>query len=221
MTTEIEKPKRTPMTHEMLVGLSRIEQDWHRYGEFRVPPGFDLEAAYANESFRYGLKVRGIQAPKSVTSVGLTEEQTAAILTVLNWDDKRTRARKLQELGIKTATWNGWMKQPEFRDYVMNLTVNQMQDALPVAHESLVKAMEKGSTEAIKFYMELTGRHTGDASTMQNVKMVITRLIESIQRNVKDPEVLGNIQRDFEMILKGQDPSPIYAEKVKIEPSQF
>lgn len=217
------------MTNEMLVGLSKIEQDWHRYREFKVPPGFDLEAAYANESFRYGLKIRGIEPPvdlrfkDSGAPRGLTEEQTAAILTVLNWEDKRSRARKLQELGIKTATWNGWMKNSEFRDYVMSLTVNQMQDALPVAHESLIKAMEKGSTEAIKFYMELTGRHVDSSSgqTMQNVKMVITRLIESIQRNVKDPQVLGLIQRDFEMILKGQDPSSLYSEVKSFEPSQL
>lgn len=195
------------MTNWMLQGLCKIEQDWHRYREFRIPNGFDIEEAYANESFRYGLKVRGITPPVGLRAggpVGLTEEQTAAILTVLNWEDKRSRARKLQELGIKTATWNGWMKQPEFRDYVLQLTNSQIHDALPVAHESLLKAMQDGKTEAIKFYMELTGRDTNN--TLENVKLIITRLIESIQRNVKDPAVLERIQQDFEMILKGENP---------------
>jgi len=205
----------------MLRGLSYIEQYWHSHGEFRMPPNFDWNKAYENESFRYGLKIRGITPPVGLRTgapVGLTDEQMAAILTVLDWEDKRTRARKLHDLGIKTSTWNGWMKDPEFRDYVMSLTVNQMQDALPVAHESLIKAMEKGSTEAIKFFMELTGRHTGDSATMQNVRMVITKLIESIQRHVKDPEVLANIQTDFELILRGGEPAPVRA---KIEPSQI
>lgn len=186
----------------MLNGLTKIEEDWHRYGRFIVPEGFNYKEAYANEAFRRGLKNRGIEAPRTAGPVGLSEEQLAAILTVLNWEDKRSRARKLDDLGVKAATWNGWMKQPEFRDYVMELTVNQFQDALPVAHESMIKAMDKGSVEAVKLYMELTGRST--QPDLVNVRLLITKLIESIQMHVKDPATLFAIQSDFEKIIKGE-----------------
>lgn len=204
-----------PMTPDMVQALNQIEQDWNAKGKFKVPSGFDMEAALDNESFMRGIRNRGIVIPEHFmadldTPVGyLSREQSAAVLTMLNFDDKRTRAKKLADLGISTAKWNGWMKDPKFKDYYLGLAEKQFSDALPVAQESLLKAMEKGSVEGVKYYMELTGRHTGDSAGMHNLKVIIAKLVESIQMHVKDPVALEAIGNDFDAILKGGSPTPM------------
>lgn len=213
----------TPMTPAMVRALNQIEQDWNASGKFKLPVGLDIFEALKNESFQRGLRNRGIVVPshlqqeneEDILPVGyLDREQTAAILTVLNFEDKRTRGKKLADLGISTAKWNGWMKDPKFKSYYMELAENQFRDALPVAQESLIKAMEKGSVEGIKYYMEVTGRHTGDTAGMQNVKIIIAKLVESIQLHVKDPVALEAIATDFDNILKGGSPTPLKAIEV-------
>lgn len=208
----------THMTPALVNALNQIEQDWNATGKFKVPAGLNIFEALDNESFQRGLKNRGIVVPphfaqeneEDILPVGyLSRDQTAAILTLLNYEDKRSRARKLQDLGITTAQFNGWMKDPKFKDYYMDLAEKQFKDALPVAQESIIKSMEKGSVEAIKFYMEITGRHTGDTAGMQNVKIIIAKLVESIQMHVKDPVALEAIATDFDNILKGGSPQPL------------
>lgn len=206
------------MTPALVNALNKIEQDWNATGKFKIPSGIDIFEALENESFQRGLRNRGIVVPAHLAQATdddilpegyLTREQTAAILTVLNFDDKRTRGRKLADLGITAAQWSGWMKDEKFNSYYMDIAERHFKDALPVAQESLLKAMDKGSVEAVKFYLELTGRHTGDTAGLQNVKVVIAKLVESIQMHVKDPVALEAIATDFDNILKGGSPQPL------------
>jgi hypothetical protein len=61
----------------------------------------------------------------------------------------------------------------------------------------------------------LTGRYTENSGQIENIKIIIARLIEVIQVRVKDPETLRAISQDFNMILSGQ--SPIINEVAQIE----
>jgi hypothetical protein len=101
------------------------------------------------------------------------------------------------------------MKDPKFKEYYMTVAENHFRDALPAAQEGLLRAIDKGSVEGIKYYIELTGRHTSDSAGMQNLKTVIAKLIESIQMHVKDPVALEAIATDFDAIIKGGSPTPM------------
>lgn len=208
-----------PMTTEMLEGLRVIELNWHDKSKFIPPVGFKLYEALQNDSFRRALTNRGIRLPKGgaeeeedslslpVDLTSITQQQTAAVLTVVNFNDKRTRNVKLRDLGISVTTWNGWMKDPAFKNFYFNQATQQFGDALPAAQEALVRAMEAGKVEGIKYYMELMGK--GPASTESsghNVRMVIQKLVEVLQLHVQDPDVLGAIGLDFDRVLKGEIP---------------
>lgn len=199
--------------------INAIEHYWHKNEVF--PPNdffkyekFDIVENLKHETFHLALVKRGIKVPVvvdrsngHVTPDGLTTEQVAAITTVVNFEDKRPRSVKLREMGITTTQWGGWLKDPEFKKFLHQMTTTHLQDVLHVANEGLLHAVERGDTNAIKFYYELTGRHTQESGSMQNLRVVLAKVIESIQRNVQDPEVLKAISSDFEIILAGGNPS--------------
>ncbi len=206
-----------PMTTEMLAGLRVIELNWHDKGKFIPPVGFKLYEALQNDSFRRALTNRGIRLPKggdsddssedSADLTSITQQQTAAVLTIVNFNDKRTRNTKLKDLGISVSTWNGWLKDETFRNFYFSQATKQFGDALPIAQESLIRAMENGKVEGIKYYMELMGKGpTSGESAGHNVRMVIQRLVEVLQLHIQDPDVLGAIGLDFDRVLKGEAP---------------
>ena len=194
--------------------INRIEEFWHKNEtwpprDFFDRAGFDIAENLKHETFHLALVKRGIQIPvvsdRSVEVIpdGLTAEQVAAITTIVNFEDRRPRPVKLRELGITPTQWGGWLKQKEFKDFLQQMTATHLQDVLHVANEGLLNAVDRGDVNAIKFYHELTGRYTQESGSMQNLKVVVAKLIESVQRNVKDPDVLRAISADFEIILAG------------------
>lgn len=221
-----------PMTTEMLEGLRVIELNWHDKHRFIPPVGFKLYTALQNDSFRRALTNRGIRLPKSSADVSsdsdenseskglqipdfpydaditsITQQQTAAVLTVVNFADKRSRNIKLRDLGISVSTWSGWLKDEAFRNFYFSQATKQFGDALPIAQEALVRAMESGKVEGIKYFMELIGKGpTSTEASGTNVRLVIQKLVEVLQLHIQDPDILGAIGLDFDRVLKGESP---------------
>lgn len=198
--------------------INKIEHYWHKNESF--PPSkffeyeeFDIAENLKHETFNLALTKRGITVPVisdrskgELMPDGLTSEQVAAITIMINFEDRRPRSTKLKEMGISATQWAGWLKNPDFKNFLHQMTTTHLQDVLHVANEGLLHAVERGDTNAIKFYYELTGRHTQESGSMHNLKVVLAKVIESIQRNVKDPEILRAISADFEVILAGGSP---------------
>jgi hypothetical protein len=178
-------------------------------------PDFDAVAHLRNPTFRTALINRGIKIPVEPGQRirDLTDEQVAAIATVLNFEDKRSRSAKLKSLGISPVQWMGWMKEPKFKKFLHQLSRENFQDSVHVAHEGMLRAVDRGDTNAIKFYMELTGRYTQSTPSEQNIRIILARVIESIQRHVQDPDILRAIATDFDAIMRGEVP----VEKRQIE----
>lgn len=205
--------KLRPLTRELLEVISYVEEYWYRHEVFppvgqlkRKYPDFDLDVALTHETFVLALTNRGIYIPKNARDTipqGLSAEQVSAILTVLDFDDKRSRPAKLKALGIEPTKWAGWLKDRNFLAFLQQLSTSKFQDSVHVAHEGLFKAMDRGDTNAIKFYMEATGRFTQASATNQNIRLILARVVESIQRHIKDPNVLQAISNDFDEIMRG------------------
>jgi len=194
------------MRRQYKEACDRIEMQWSMFSHF--PDHNELKITYEiedpddflnnSEVIRF-LTQRGINYK---LSNDLTNEQMAAINTMINFQDRRTRASKLRDLGITPAKWQGWLKQKRFKQFLHQLSSTEFSDNLHVAHEGLLKAVDSGKPEAVKLYMELTGRYQSPES--QNVRLILAHIIESIQRHVKDPEVIKAIAKDFEAIMAGQ-----------------
>lgn len=210
--TQVEQPRRTPLSMLELQVINWVEQYWNEHGKFppvgtirsRFPDGPDV---LERESVRVAMANRGISVPiGDEFPTELTQEQLACVSVILDWSDRRSHSAKLKSMGVTATKWAGWMKNSIFRDYVHSLSTRNLEDALHVAHEGLVNATSKGSVEAIKYYMELTGRYTADSGQMANFKVMVQRMVESIQRHVKDQDVIRLIAADFEVIMRGDTP---------------
>lgn len=198
-----------PLSPVELEALYYIEEYWLDKREFparlllrkRVPE-FDLDDALKKLSFQIALNARGIHYKENGD---LTDQQVAAIATVTNWSDRRSRNAKLHGLGITAAMWNGWLRNPSFKRLLHKVAADGFDSEDITAQEGLTKAMARGDTSAIKFYMELTGRYRpgADANT-QNLMQVVSLIVESIQRHVKDPEVFAAIASDCDSIMNGK-----------------
>jgi hypothetical protein len=207
-----------PLNKDQLKAIAFVEHYWFKFDGhfpsreafFNRMPDFDINAALNHKTFRIALINRGIDPPvgpldDALLNVpqGITKEQLAAIVTVVNFEDKRTRATKFKELGVTPQKWQGWLKIPTFKQFLQELSAANLQDAMYVANEALIKAMDRGDTNAIKFYMEITGKYQAATPQTQNIRLVLARVVEAIQRHVKDPETLRLIGEDFEAILNG------------------
>ncbi len=213
----------TPLTKEQIRAIAYIEQYWYQKQEFPPSnalssqfPDFDLSDALALPVFRRALDNRGIVSPVHVNAAlpaGLTTEQFAAITKVLDWDDKRSRSAKLRDIGVTTLQWAGWLKQPKFKKFLQEMSVGNLESVVNVAHEGLMKAVDRGDTNAVKLYLEVTGRYTQDAPTLQNIRVVVAQLTEAIQRHVKDPETLRKIAEDFQYLLSSPEPKSVVSHR--------
>lgn len=157
---------------------------------------------------KQALHNRGL-APRKVDSATneLSEQQAAAILTVANLSDRRSQSTKLKSIGVTLTQWNAWKKQPSFKNFLYKCLNEDLDSSLDRAFSGLLKGVDNGDTRAIQFYMELTGRQPTENE--RNFKLAVSRIIESITRHVKDPELLKKIANDFELIEQGRDPSAL------------
>lgn len=206
-----------PLTLDELKIVNWVEQTWNITGKF--PSVLELKEQFSDFNpkvlskpiFMKAMENRGIGVPsKSEVAKGeLTEEQLAAVMLITDYSDKRTQSAKLRALGVSTVKWNGWMRDVRFKHYVHNLSASVFDDAIHVAQMGLAKRLEAGDTNAVKFYMELTGRfNSGESTQLENLNLIIARLTEVLQIHIKDPEVLRLIYRDLDAALNGRQPQP-------------
>jgi Helix-turn-helix of insertion element transposase len=205
----VEQRVDAPMTLTELDALNAIEQTWlvtRKWPDTKDLeddyPGFKLSHSLQKKAFINGLINRGVSIPTRVRKTGgLSTRQVAAVASVTNFADPRSRYVKLRELGVTMTQWNGWRKNPIFRDYLLKISSDNFEESVDHVHTGLMKAIDQGRPDAIKFYMEVTGRYQASSVEAQNFKLVLARVMEAIQRNVRDPEVLRAIAVDFDAIL--------------------
>ncbi len=208
-----EVAKKIPLTVFELEVINWVEERWQINKQF--PSDQDFKASWGktvkvnqfltHPTVRLALKNRGIRAPKSEHEMrsDLSQEQMAAILVVLDYTDKRSMYSKFKSLGINSAKWNGWMKNPVFKKYLHSISADNFGDAIHVAQTSLVKSVESGDINAIKYYMQVTGVDGANSQTMENFRIIISKLMEALTVRVADENLLRLISQDFSTILSG------------------
>jgi hypothetical protein len=216
-------PKLTPEQYDLLLFT---EQYYWRYGG--VPTyahltreGIDFPEhvfleAWANPRFLDGLRGRGIPEHLITPERGalrgkvLTEQQFTVANVMLDVLDKRSRLKKLTELGISTAEYNGWLRDPVYRQYCLERAEELLESNQHVAHMSLIDRVAQGDLGAIKYFNSMTGRYRekNDAGVEVNVTNVsgsdmLIRVVEIIQTHVKDPATLEAIATDILALTGG------------------
>jgi hypothetical protein len=190
-----------------LKAIGLIEEFWHLNDRFPteaeiclVFPDFDLASALADPHFVNALHNRGITPPVEEKIWRPSPVQMAAMIAVTNYTDVRSRQEKLEALGVNLNTWAGWLRNKSFKLAFERLSRQNFEESSSIAREGLSKAMERGEVAAIKYFNDLTG----EAPQVQNLQLMLTKLVEVIQLHVTDQATLAAIERDFRLIMSGQ-----------------
>lgn len=169
------------------------EQAFNEYGI----KANDFTTALNKENVRSALAERGVvfeRLNEDFTAHALTPIQLLVANSLLDLTDTRSNKKKLQDLGIATLTYNAWLKDPVFRDYLSKRANQMIGDNVHEVDLALLDKIRAGDLKAIEYYNEMTGRFVR-AKAGQNVDVMglITRIIEIIDEEVDDPAVLERL----------------------------
>lgn len=148
----------------------------------------------------------------------LRPEQLAAANAVLDFSDHRSQKAKLNELGISTTQYNGWLKLGAFQRYVKQRAEALLGDVQHEAHSALLKNVQRGDLNSIKLYYELTGRWSSKTVGDLNVEFLIIKVIEAVQKHVKDPAEIQAVAGELNSLLNGVN-QPTSNQPPPVEPS--
>lgn len=182
--------------------INHCEMEWFLKGRLPTPEQLQekfnlspkaLNAILSDELVRKSFDGRGIP---TIEGRALTADQVTAINTVLNTTDKRSQTKKLADMGISAAQWNGWKKNPAFKEYYKSRVEDIFGEALPDVHMALMDRAVNGDLGALKFYYEITGHYTSEGKAV-DLKMIMERVFEIISIHIKDPSLLAAIAGDL------------------------
>lgn len=192
--------------------LPWVELFWHnkkRYptdGELVEQFGltlFQIERLHASKYYENCLKARGISRQQS----DLTEIQVAAISLITNFSDTRPPEVKMASIGVTPEELNGWYSNSIFQRELAARADSVLDNIFPEAQAQLARQIKKGSFPALKFYYEITGR--AQAPEVVNLKMAMQRLVEAVQKHVKDPEVIAAIGMEMQGLTQASSATEV------------
>lgn len=124
----------------------------------------------------------------------ITPTQTAAALVVMNFADERPIDVKLDSIGVQSTQYYSWLNDPNYRNFVNRLADQNLGNVRPEAIANFVSLVRQGDFKTLQYYFEVTGEFT--QPQVGNLQVVIQRIIEAVQRHVKDPEILAKISQE-------------------------
>lgn len=156
----------------------------------------ELDALKTNPLFEASMQSRGIE----LNDYFINARQLAAVSAMMNLVDRRSDEKKLRDLGISTEEWSTWMLNRHFAEYVRQRSEQMITNSTHEAHLGLMRGVRQGNTASIQLYYKLTGRYDPDQESNVNIRLVIGRVLEAIQKHVKDPDKLNALAVEMSQI---------------------
>lgn len=198
----LKKAQGEHLPPDILQLVTIIDYEWNLKGDWSVD-GLVKEYGYTEDEVRTylqnpaavgALEERGITALQIVTVTGHKPDKKVAKLTpiqlvvankLLDLYDTRSPRKKMQDLGVSSAQYSSWMRDPEFSSYLQQRAESMLGDTQHEAMLALMDKVQAGDLNAIKYYHELTGRFTpassrevgSNAGDLQNM---VIRIIEIV-----------------------------------------
>lgn len=138
----------------------------------------------------------------------LTPMQLLAANTMLDLIDTRSTKKKIQDLGLTTAQYNTWLKDPVFQAYLQERAETLVPENQHEAMLALLDKVRMGDMNAIKYYHELIGRFTpasasnnSGTTSPDSIRNLLVSILEIIQDEVDNPETALRISERFKSLI--------------------
>lgn len=158
------------------------------------------KAIYEHPQFRRALRIRGIN-PNPISPISPEQDIAMAIMAT---PDGRPFDKKLKAAGVAPSRWRAWLKQKAFREAwnaIGGTVLTEHENDLMVA---LVGQGLNGDVGAIKYAFEVSGKHNPAKKDAVDAQMMIARIIEILQEEVKDTETLQRIAARMALVASVQ-----------------
>lgn len=221
------------LTNEDRTFINYIEQMWVKHA--RLPTetetktsGFALTQwrrlvsteTFAEELYQRGIPKAAVLELQTATKDRkvLTERQLAVAAIILDQHDTRPRIKKLTESGLTTQEWQEWLLDPTFADYMASRSSKILRSSAFEADAALLAKVRQGDIRGIDYFNAYTGRfdRTVSAKSQEqplDIKTFLIRVMESLQKHIKDTETLEAIANDLLLYANAEG----FASRVMVE----
>lgn len=175
-----------------------------------------------------GLSDRLFKATESSVKAKITPQQLVVANLMLDVNDTRSPRKKLQDQNVKTATWQMWVKDPNFKAYLQARAEGLLGDISHEAMLALVDNVVRGDLKSIQYYHEITGRYVPASSSAavgttsaNDMQQIIVKIIEIIVDEVTDKAEALRIADRLKGLVMGNQvagilPAPIEQPEIAV-----
>lgn len=172
----------------------KITNPEERGKAFRAGPRPSINEIQAYMRTRdYMLAMRELGINIDPNDHGLTAEQMGFLTILSNAGDGKDLRGKLRLAGISWAKYQAWLSQRDFRVAHDRMLGDTLKAMIPVAEQQLASKIASGDMNAIKFGMEVTGRHNPNGQKQLEAEALLGIILEVIEEEIKDMGVLQRI----------------------------
>jgi hypothetical protein len=175
-----------------------------------------------------GINVKSIapdsEVAKAAGRAKLTPLQLIVANSMMDLIDTRPPKKKLQDAGVSPYQYQSWLKDPAFKNYMVERSEGLLGDVQHEAMLALVDKVMSGDMKAIEYYHEITGRYikqttanTGTNST-HDLQQMIVRIIEIIVDEVDDVNVAARISDRLKGLVMGNQVAGVLAVDAPVVP---
>jgi hypothetical protein len=187
--------------------ITAIEQQFSSLG--RLPTCEELittGAVGSQEEFTALLKQGYVQNALEILGININPTipilepiQLAVIQVMFDFNDTRSSAKKLRDMGVSGQTWQNWLRDPVVQKFCQDkaeslFTLNQHE-----IDQALFNKARTGQVDAIKLYLQLTGRLRTVETVVpkvgnQDSHYFLIKVYEAIQEVLADePELMRKL----------------------------
>lgn len=165
----------------------------------------DVERVLSDSVVEIALTMRGISIGRSTEL--LSTEQLSALSVFFDTKDGRSLKKKLNDIGVTTQQWDIWKQDSLFQRHLRSRAESALEKNLAETEVALLDSAHRGDISAIKLHLELAGRWSSKTVGELNVEFLLMKILEAVQKHVKDPEAIENIANEL-MVLAPQQQIP-------------
>lgn len=197
-----DKERELVLFIERFHSLTGVAPDENSMVDYLKSINYKVSKSELSVMVKEPLFVKSMEARGIVLALGyklgqLTIQQMTAAAVMTNHIDRRSDEKKLRDMGITTQEWSSWMLDEQFVSYLQGRVEKLLGNSVHEAHMGLIRGAKQGNVPAIKLLYEITNRYNPDKESTVNVRMILNRVVEIIQKHVKDPEILVSMAQEL------------------------